>query len=91
MPPIEFFVQVYYSGHVERTDTEGVVFSCNNSSLLKVKKNIKLEGLIQCIQTKIQPDNSKRVVDLIYRYPTTLSQDLFGMSRGILQEMTTFR
>jgi len=76
MPPKEFFVQVYYDGHVQRTDTEGVVFSCNNSSLFKVKKNIKLDGLIQCIQTKIQPDNSKRVVDLVYRYPTTLAQGL---------------
>ena len=59
MPPIEFFVQVYYDGHVERTNTEGVVFSCNNSSLFKVKKNIKLDGLIQCIQTNIQPENSQ--------------------------------
>ena len=54
MPPKEFFVQVYYIGHVQRTDAEGVVFSCNNSSLFKVKKNIKLDGLIQSIQIKIQ-------------------------------------
>jgi hypothetical protein len=74
--PIEFFVQVYYNGHVERTNTEGIVFSCENSSLLKVKKNIKLDGLIQRIQKTIQPDNSKRVTDLIYRYPMTLAQGL---------------
>ena len=49
MPPTEFFIQVYYDGHVQRTDTEGVVFSFNNSSVFKVKKNIKLDGLIQCI------------------------------------------
>jgi len=41
-----------------------------------VEKNIKQDGLIQCIETKIQPDNSKRVVDLVNGYPTTLAQGL---------------
>ncbi|KAL6543820.1 hypothetical protein OROGR_010317 [Orobanche gracilis] len=55
MPPTECFLSLYYNGHVERRDTEGVVFACSDTMLLKVKTNMKLDTLIHQIQSKVQP------------------------------------